>query len=123
MPAADFENQGAHHIAKQHDPEGKRTIGVLTKPDRIPLGEEEHWTRFIKNEYEPLENGWFSVKQPDSKALKEGITWADARRKESEYFASAPVWSELDAEYQRYLGTANLTERLSQILSELIAKR
>ena len=123
MPAADFENQGAHHITKQHDPEGKRTIGVLTKPDRIQLGEEEHWTRFIKNEYEPLENGWFSVKQPDSKALKEGITWADARRKESEYFASAPVWSELDAEYQRYLGTANLTERLSQILSELIAKR
>ena len=25
---ADFENQGAHHLAKQHDPEGKRTVGV-----------------------------------------------------------------------------------------------
>jgi len=24
---ADFENQGAHHLAKEHDPEGKRTIG------------------------------------------------------------------------------------------------
>jgi len=24
---ADFENQGAHHLAKQFDPEGKRTIG------------------------------------------------------------------------------------------------
>lgn len=96
---------------------------MLTKPDRIPEGEEARWTRFIKNEYEPLENGWFSVKQPDSNALKAGITWADARRKESEYFTSALVWSELDSEYQRYLGTANLTERLSQILSELIAKR
>ena len=26
---ADFENQGAHNIAKQHDPEGKRTIGMF----------------------------------------------------------------------------------------------
>ncbi|KAH9915501.1 P-loop containing nucleoside triphosphate hydrolase protein [Fomitopsis serialis] len=112
----DFENQGAHHIAKQHDPEGKRTIGVLTKPD-------PRWTRFIKNECEPLENGWFSVKQPDSKALASGITWEDARQMEREYFASASVWSELEPEFQRYLGTTNLTERLSQILSELIAKR
>jgi hypothetical protein len=35
---ADFENQGAHNIAKQHDPEGKRTIGAFAsvlfgKPD------------------------------------------------------------------------------------------
>jgi hypothetical protein len=29
---ADFENQGAHHLAKQHDPEGKRTIGTLPPP-------------------------------------------------------------------------------------------
>lgn len=24
---ADFENQGAHHMAKQYDPDGQRTIG------------------------------------------------------------------------------------------------
>ena len=26
--AADFENQGAHRMAKQHDPDGERTIGL-----------------------------------------------------------------------------------------------
>jgi hypothetical protein len=26
--AADFENQGAHHMAKQYDPNGQRTIGM-----------------------------------------------------------------------------------------------
>ena len=26
---ADFENQGAHTLAKQYDPEGKRTIGMF----------------------------------------------------------------------------------------------
>ena len=25
--AADFENQGAHHMAKHYDPDGQRTIG------------------------------------------------------------------------------------------------
>jgi hypothetical protein len=27
---ADFENQGAHHLTKQYDPDGKRTIGIYT---------------------------------------------------------------------------------------------
>jgi len=26
---ADFENQGAHRLAKQYDPDGKRTIGKV----------------------------------------------------------------------------------------------
>ncbi|KAI0925224.1 hypothetical protein AcW1_007088 [Taiwanofungus camphoratus] len=119
----DFENQAAHHLAKVHDPSGKRTIGVLTKPDRIPPGEEDRWLRFIKNEYEPLDNGWFSVKQPDSRALSAGISWADARRQEQEYFLATSPWSDLDSGYQRFLGTARLTECLSAVLSDLIAKR
>lgn len=30
--------------------------GVLTKPDRIPDGEEGNWLPFLFNEKEPLEN-------------------------------------------------------------------
>ncbi|KAF8181827.1 P-loop containing nucleoside triphosphate hydrolase protein [Pholiota molesta] len=66
----DFENQGAHRLAKQYDPQGKRTIGVLTKPDRIPVGEENSWLPFIRDEKEQLENNWFCVKQPSSNELK-----------------------------------------------------
>ncbi|KAI0077225.1 hypothetical protein K474DRAFT_1596469 [Panus rudis PR-1116 ss-1] len=120
---ADFETQGAHRLAKLHDPEGRRIIGVLTKPDRIPLGEEERWLRFIRNEEEPLDNGWYSVKQPDSRALKAGITWSDARTAERDFFSVTSPWSSLDYSDQQRLGTMNLTERLSSILSELIAKR
>ncbi|THH15705.1 hypothetical protein EUX98_g9424 [Antrodiella citrinella] len=119
----DLENQGAHHLAKTYDPEGKRTIGVLTKPDRIPIGEEDNWIRFIKNDYEALENGWYSVKQPDSRALKAGISWSEAREGERDFFSLTSPWSGLDPIYQRQLGTHNLTERLSDILSELIARR
>ncbi|KAH9917091.1 P-loop containing nucleoside triphosphate hydrolase protein [Amylocystis lapponica] len=119
----DFENQGAHTLAKAHDPEGKRTIGVLTKPDRIPPGEEDRWLRFIRNEYEALDNGWFSVKQPDSRALASGISWTEARKEEQLYFTATPPWSELDFESQRHLGTSRLTDCLSTVLSSLIAKR
>ncbi|KAG1734532.1 P-loop containing nucleoside triphosphate hydrolase protein [Suillus lakei] len=119
----DFENQGAHHLAKQYDPEGKRTVGVLTKPDRIPAGEENAWLKFIRNEQEPLVNHWYCVKQPGSQTLKNGISWAEARKQENDFFALTQPWSTVEPQYQKFMRTSNLTERLSTILSELIAKR
>lgn len=99
------------------------SIGVLTKPDRIPSGEENRWLRFIRGEYETLQNGWFCVKQPNSKMLFQGITWAEARTQEDGYFSMTAPWSSLESTYQNYLRTSNLTERLSIILFELISKR
>ncbi|KAJ6450049.1 P-loop containing nucleoside triphosphate hydrolase protein [Mycena sanguinolenta] len=117
----DFENQGAHHLTKKHDPEGKRTIGVLTKPDRIPHGDEESWLSLIRNERDALENNWYCVKQPSSQDLRQGITWSEARAREIEFFSSKSPWS--DSMHQPYLGTSNLVHRLSSILSDLISKR
>ncbi|KAI6014111.1 hypothetical protein PISMIDRAFT_109943 [Pisolithus microcarpus 441] len=119
----DFENQGAHHLAKQHDPKGKRTVGVLTKPDRIPQGEEESWIRLIRNEVEPLDNNWYCVKQPSSHDISLGINWVDARNMEKQFFATKKPWSGLDSHLRRFLGTGRLTERLSAILAESIARR
>lgn len=98
-------------------------LGVLTKPDRIPTGEETNWLPYIRNEKESLENNWYCVKQPSSSDIKQRITWMEARRRENEFFSMTPPWSELDAIYQKYLRTSNLVERLSLILSDLISKR
>ena len=98
-------------------------IGVLTKPDRIPSGDEEHWLRFIRNDAEPLANGWFTVKQPGSNDLKSGITWAEAREQEKRFFTSTAPWSSAETFCQRRFGTQNLTEALSKILSDLIKRR
>ncbi|KAF8216858.1 P-loop containing nucleoside triphosphate hydrolase protein [Mycena galopus ATCC 62051] len=76
----------AYHLTKEYDPEGKRTIGVLTKPDRIPRGEEENWLPLICNEQETLENNWYCVKQLGSQDLKDGITWEEARAREIDFF-------------------------------------
>lgn len=97
--------------------------GVLTKPDRIPAGEEHGWIRFIRNEREPLDNNWYCVKQPSSNDIKQNITWTEARKREDDFFTLTAPWSELDTMYHKYLRTRNLVERLSSVLSDLISKR
>ncbi|KAL0958272.1 hypothetical protein HGRIS_000424 [Hohenbuehelia grisea] len=119
----DFEVQGAHHLVKEYDPHGQRTIGVLTKPDRIAAGDEQRWVSFVRNKEEPLEHGWFCVKQPGSTELKKGITWIEARQKENEFFSMTAPWNEMEGVYQKHLRTSNLIERASSVLSNLIAKR
>ncbi len=98
-------------------------LGVLTKPDRIPSGEESAWVAFIRGEKEALDNNWYCVKQPSSTDIKNGITWSEARQRENDFFSTVDPWASLDSVYQRYLRTSNLVERLSHILSDLISKR
>ncbi|KAI1783496.1 P-loop containing nucleoside triphosphate hydrolase protein [Ganoderma leucocontextum] len=119
----DFQNQGAHRLARTYDPEGTRTIGVLTKPDRMEVGNEDNWIRRIRNQDEPLTHGWFSVKQPDSRAISDGITYEAARVQERKYFSDNAPWNGLDFEHQNRLGTSKLVERLSDVLSDCISMR
>ncbi|QRV97583.1 dynamin central region protein [Ceratobasidium sp. AG-Ba] len=119
----DFENQGARSLAKQYDPQGKRTIGVLTKPDRIEKGEEQKWLGFIRGETETLSKGWFCVKQPNPTELQQNLTWAEARSREEDFFKTQEPWSSQLITVRQHFGTARLTTRLSEILSDQIAKR
>ncbi|KAH8818782.1 P-loop containing nucleoside triphosphate hydrolase protein [Flagelloscypha sp. PMI_526] len=119
----DFQTQGAHRLAKRYDEEGARTVGVLTKPDRIDAGNERLWTPLIRNEEEPLKNNWYCVKQPSPSDLSSGITWQGARDQEVRFFETHAPWSELEDMYKAYLGTPNLVERLSELLSDLIQEK
>ncbi|KAJ1301437.1 hypothetical protein OPQ81_008695 [Rhizoctonia solani] len=119
----DFENQGARNLAKQHDPNGKRTVGVLTKPDRIEGGEEQKWLAFIRGETEVLSKGWFCVKQPSPSELEEKLSWGEARQREQEFFSTTQPWATQSLSVRRHFGTARLTARLSEILSDLIQNR
>ncbi|KAI0042655.1 hypothetical protein FA95DRAFT_1610025 [Auriscalpium vulgare] len=116
----DYENQGSHRLAAKFDAQGSRTIGVLTKPDRIPAGEEDRWLTLIKDE---AGIPWYSVKNPGSQAISNGISWEVARAEEREYYSQTPPWSELDWVYRQRLGTDKLTRCLSDILSQLISRR
>ena len=98
-------------------------VGVLTKPDRIPMGEEATWISKIQSGGEDGGIEYYSVKNPDSQDIRNGITYEQARQKEAEFFSTRSPWSNLEWLYQRRLGTDKLTRRLGQVLSNLISKR
>jgi hypothetical protein len=98
-------------------------VGVLTKPDRIPAGEEAIWISRIQSGEKGGGIEYFSVKNPDSQDIRNGITYEQAREKEAEFFSTRAPWSTLEWLYKCRLGTDKLTRRLGQVLSNLISKR
>jgi interferon-induced GTP-binding protein Mx1 len=50
VPATqDVATVGILEEAKKHDPEGVRTIGVITKPDLVPEGSEDEVLAVLQN--------------------------------------------------------------------------
>ncbi|CAE6527265.1 unnamed protein product [Rhizoctonia solani] len=120
---SDYETQAAGLLAKKYDPSGERTIGVLTKPDRIEQGQEHQWIPLITGEKTPLTNGWYCVKQLTARDREAGLTWEEARAQESEYFETAQGWSTIGHEHRPKLGSKNLAGKLGEVLSKEIKKR
>ncbi|KAJ1487321.1 P-loop containing nucleoside triphosphate hydrolase protein, partial [Baffinella frigidus] len=58
----DIATVGIINDARKADPQGQRTIGVLTKPDLIARGEEESVVETLRNVKAPLELGYIMVK-------------------------------------------------------------
>ena len=96
--------------------------GVLTKPDRIPKTEEESWLPLIRGEQGDT-TLWFCVKCPSTQQINSGVTWEDAREKETAFFSRTSPWSMLDNAFKQRLGTGHLTRCLSDKLCDLIAER
>ncbi|KAG8994201.1 hypothetical protein FRB90_000509 [Tulasnella sp. 427] len=119
----DFENQGAYRLVKADPALKARTVGVLTKPDRIEPGNEQRWIKILRGESNQLENGWFAVKQPDFQQLERGITWESARIGEKEFFSANQPWNALDEKHRNRIGTTALADHLGQLLSDLASTK
>ncbi|KIO22289.1 hypothetical protein M407DRAFT_28165 [Tulasnella calospora MUT 4182] len=119
----DFENQGAYRLIKADESLRARTVGVLTKPDRIEPGNEQRWLRILRNEINTLENGWFAVKQPDFQQLERGISWEAARIGERDFFSTTQPWSNLEDKHRNRIGSAALADHLGQMLSDLASTK
>lgn len=59
-------------MAKKHEPEGTRTLGVLTKPDQVEDGAEESIMKLVRGEAHKLKLGWYMVKNLSQKELSAG---------------------------------------------------
>ncbi|KAG9096231.1 hypothetical protein FRC06_008889 [Ceratobasidium sp. 370] len=97
---------------------------VLTKPDRAEGTEDAaQWIAMVTNKANRLVNGWYSVKQPDSKQRKDKLTWEEARDAEAQFFETQEPWASIPAEYRGRLGSANLAYQLGNILAAALESR
>ncbi|KAF3892774.1 Dynamin GTPase [Trichophyton interdigitale] len=114
----DATNSSAARIIRDIPGARDRTVGVLTKPDRVELkngNEYDQWREILRGEKFATGHGYFVVQNnPDPR-----IDHATARADEG-YFFSNPPWTTELAEYNDRFGTRRLQTALSKLLLRLI---
>ncbi|KAI4256668.1 MAG: hypothetical protein LQ352_001986 [Teloschistes flavicans] len=97
-----------------------RTIGVLTKPDRVQSGESmSQWIDILNEKKFKLGHGYYVVKNnPDPT-----VSHAVARQEEDEFFSQREPWAKSLYAHQKRFGTLKLQGILSKLLTEQIRER
>ncbi|KAL0567361.1 hypothetical protein V5O48_014635 [Marasmius crinis-equi] len=115
----DMEGQEAMRLAKEQDPEGVRTVAVLTKPDLVGVGAttaQKRWRKTLDGEVDQLKHGYYCVRLPDDEDRK--LDSRAFQRKAEKFFASTSPWSEVSN--RNRFGVQNLVSNLSELLVNLI---
>jgi replication fork clamp-binding protein CrfC len=116
VPAnADMSTSEALQMAMALDPEGKRTLGVVTKIDIMDQGTDA--SSMLLNEEIPLRLGYVGVKGRSQKDIKNKVKVKDALKEEARYFSEHPVYSAVPTES---VGTSSLVDKLTSVLYTLI---
>lgn len=99
----------------------ERALGVLTKPDLVDVNVNKitKMNDILGGTEYPMGHGWFVTKQSSQKQLGQGITHDQARKAESDFFATSP-WADELAAYQNRFGTPKLQNALSDLLTRHI---
>ncbi|KAH0791987.1 Dynamin central region family protein [Histomonas meleagridis] len=112
----DIANSDSLRIAHQVDPEGERTIGVITKIDLMDAGTDA--SSILNNSIYPLRMGYIAVINRSQRDIDSNKSMRAQLKSESEYFSSNPIYRNmLDR-----CGTKVLSDTLTRILVEHIRK-
>lgn len=103
-------------MAKRADPEGLRTMGLITKPDTLDVGSdsESYFVRLARNQEEELRLGWHVLKNRKFEERHVSSSQRDAI--EGEFFTQG-LWASIDPSH---CGVAALRVRLSAVLRDQI---
>ncbi|KAI0877379.1 dynamin family protein [Hypoxylon argillaceum] len=115
----DFANQIVLKLARSTDPKGKRTMGVITKPDTLVKGSpsEATYVSLARNREVEFNLGWHVLRNLDSEKVV-GSSLLHRRSEEEAAFFSEGVWSQLPSSM---LGVKELRTKLSEVLLKQIA--
>ncbi len=99
-------------LAKLLDPDGQRTIGVLTKIDIMDLGTDAR--KILLGSEISLKLGYIAVKNRSQLDLNNRMKVEEALNQEKSFFSSHKVYSMMSSSY---FGIENLTKKLMIILN------
>jgi replication fork clamp-binding protein CrfC len=86
----DLANSDALKIAHIVDPEGKRTIGVITKLDLMDKGTD--CLNILQGKVYPLRRGFIGVVNRSQQDIIQNLSVEEARKQETVFFAEHPVY-------------------------------
>mmetsp|Transcript_11719 Transcript_11719/g.35707 ORF Transcript_11719/g.35707 Transcript_11719/m.35707 type:complete len:678 (+) Transcript_11719:95-2128(+) len=110
----DLATSDALQLARRADPEGLRTVGVITKLDLMDKGTDA--LDMLTGKIIPLKRGYIGVVNRSQQDLETHITNEQARKTEEEWFRSNPVYRGMADR----MGSRYLAQYLSSMLMEHI---
>ncbi|XP_005952305.1 interferon-induced GTP-binding protein Mx [Haplochromis burtoni] len=111
----DIATTEALKMAQQVDPEGERTLGILTKPDLVDKGTEENVLEIVHNEVIHLNKGYMIVRCRGQKEITEKVSLTEALEKEEMFFKDHPYFHTLYSE-----GHATVPKLAEKLTLELV---
>ncbi|KAK9667912.1 hypothetical protein RND81_13G020300 [Saponaria officinalis] len=113
----DVATSDAIRLAREVDPAGERTFGVLTKLDLMDKGTNA--VEVLEGKAYRLQHPWVGVVNRSQADINRNTDMLAARRREREYFAMSPDYAHL----ARKMGSEYLAKLLSRHLESVIRKR
>lgn len=112
----DYANQIILKRARDVDPDGNRTLGIITKPDTLPAGSESEgdFVGLAKNEDINFRLGWHVMRNRGFETRED--SFAERNRAEEAFFNQG-IWKTFPRES---VGVTSLRSRLSNLLLDHI---
>ncbi|CZT51083.1 related to vacuolar sorting protein VPS1, dynamin, and related proteins [Rhynchosporium secalis] len=112
----DYANQIVTKLAKDVDSKGFRTLGIITKPDTLPIGSESElaYANLARNQDVEFRLGWHVLRNRDYESRNTSV---GARDTAEEHFFSQGIWRDFS---RNLVGITSLRTRLSQVLLQQI---
>lgn len=82
----DIATTEALKMAQEVDPDGERTLGILTKPDLVDKGTEETVVDIVHNEVIHLKKGFMTVRCRGQKEITDKVSLTEAIEREKAFF-------------------------------------
>ncbi|KAK3195272.1 hypothetical protein Dsin_026582 [Dipteronia sinensis] len=113
----DIATSDAIKLAREVDPTGERTFGVLTKLDLMDKGTNA--LDVLEGRSYRLQHPWVGIVNRSQADINRNVDMIVARRKEREYFATSPDYGHLASK----MGSEYLAKLLSKHLESVIRAR